>query len=95
MELETSLEAPLNHPCYSGHFPGNPVVPGVLLLELVIGALARGAPRSIDSVKFLSALRPGDAFTLRFTSGTERVTFRCERAGQPVAEGALTFGSRR
>ena len=57
-ELSAALEAPLNHPCYEGHFPGNPVVPGVLLLELVVDVIGRGAPHAVSAVKFVVQSRP-------------------------------------
>jgi 3-hydroxyacyl-[acyl-carrier-protein] dehydratase len=91
-ELIASLQAPLDHPCYEGHFPGRPVLPGVVLLELVAEAIGRGAPRAIGAVKFQRALLPGENFTLHWNAKGARVDFHCERAGQPVAEGVFTFG---
>lgn len=51
------------HPVYQGHFPGNPVAPGVcqiqILKELVEKAV--GAPlnlREADNIKFLSMINP-------------------------------------
>lgn len=52
-----------DHPSLPGHFPGNPVVPGVLLLERVLEAVeaAGTAPRALrlPQVKFLQPLLPG------------------------------------
>jgi len=90
MDREIHIEAPLNHPCYTGHFPGNPIVPGVVLLDLVVGALGIGAPRALDSVKFHRALKPGERFTLRYQQAA-KVTFRCFVDDQLVAEGTLSF----
>lgn len=81
----------MNHPCYTGHFPDNPVVPGVLLLDLIVAALARGQPRAVSSVKFRRALRPGESCELQWKSAGGEVTFRCERAGELVAEGTLRY----
>jgi 3-hydroxymyristoyl/3-hydroxydecanoyl-(acyl carrier protein) dehydratase len=91
-EHSASIQAPLDHPCYEGHFPGNPVLPGVVLLELVAEAIGRGAPRALTAVKFQHVLLPGQSFTLRWHPDGARVVFHCERAGQPVAEGVFTFG---
>jgi 3-hydroxyacyl-[acyl-carrier-protein] dehydratase len=90
-ERNLSLQAPLEHPCYEGHFPGRPVLPGVVLLELVGEAIGRGVPRAIGGVKFQHALLPGEEFTVRWNPDGARVVFHCERAGQPVAEGVFTF----
>lgn len=51
------------HPALPGHFPGNPIVPGVVLLDRVCAALeARGVARGglrLPQVKFLQPLLPG------------------------------------
>ncbi len=91
-ELTIQLQAPLDHPSYDGHFPGRPVLPGVALLELVVDAIGRGAPSTVDSVKFRRALLPGETFSLQWTHAGARVSFHCERHGQPVAEGLLSYG---
>ena len=87
------VDAPLNHPCYAGHFPGNPVVPGVLLLELVIEALGRGAPRAIVSTKFHRVLKPGERCVLESKTAGGAVSFRCLRGSELIAEGSLEFSS--
>jgi 3-hydroxymyristoyl/3-hydroxydecanoyl-(acyl carrier protein) dehydratase len=95
MELQAEISAPLNHPSYEGHFPGRPILPGVLLLELVVDRIGRGAPRRIPSVKFQRSLSPGQTFTLRWTDDGDRVSFRCHAADEAVAEGVLEFGEAR
>ncbi len=95
MRLSQTITTPLNHPCYDGHFPGRPVVPGVLLLDLVAQAVGRGAPTLIDGVKFHRALAPGEAIELRWEESADRVRFRCELDATLVAEGILGYGARR
>lgn len=63
------LQIPENHPCFPGHFPGQPILPGVLLLERLI-ALAESQLQcqltqySLNNVKFLSAVMPNDKLKL-------------------------------
>ena len=67
-----------NEPFFQGHFPGNPIMPGVLILEALAqaGALL-AAPQvgfdpsrdaiflmSMDKVKFRKPVVPGDALVL-------------------------------
>jgi 3-hydroxyacyl-[acyl-carrier-protein] dehydratase len=92
-ELTVEIAVPLNHPSYAGHFPAKPILPGVVLLELVVAQFGRGAPRSIPAVKFQRALAPGETFTLHWIDGGARVSFRCESGGEPVAEGTIEFGA--
>lgn len=52
---------PADHPSLPGHFPGNPIVPGVLLLDAIVANLERATGCRVvrlQQVKFLSVLRP-------------------------------------
>lgn len=94
----TSVALPIaaDHPAFAGHFPGAPVLPGVVLLDEAVRAIELadgGQPRCwrIASVKFLRVIAPGEALTLqqeRLASGTVRFTVLS--AGQAVATGALS-----
>ena len=65
-------------PMFAGHFPGNPIVPGVILTEALAQAAgiaaASGYPETerpvfllsaIRTMKFLQAVRPGEEVELR------------------------------
>ena len=52
-----------DHPVYGGHFPGNPVVPGVCQIEMIRELASLFLDRDLvlrkaDSIKFLSVIRP-------------------------------------
>ena len=65
-----------NEPYFAGHFPGNPVMPGVLIIEALaqVGAVAiLGLPENkgktayfagIDKAKFKQKVVPGDVLML-------------------------------
>ena len=60
----TKFTIPHDHPCLPGHFPGQPIVPGVLVLDHVLAAIearhgALGALR-MPQVKFAQPLLPGE-----------------------------------
>jgi 3-hydroxymyristoyl/3-hydroxydecanoyl-(acyl carrier protein) dehydratase len=95
----TALAVAANHPAYSGHFPGEPVLPGVVLLDEALHALecsGRGTSAgwagrwTINSAKFQSAVRPGEALTLEheiLPNGSVRFAIRT--ADRAVASGIL------
>lgn len=54
------------HPCLPGHFPSEPIVPGVLLLDEVLHLLSGEADHwHIEQVKFHRVVRPEEPLTLR------------------------------
>jgi 3-hydroxyacyl-[acyl-carrier-protein] dehydratase len=74
----------INEPFFQGHFPGRPVMPGVLLLEGmaqtagVVCALGHGGPGrlmyflTIDKAKFRRPVVPGDRVEFHMTKITQR-----------------------
>nr|WP_255553561.1 hypothetical protein [Caenimonas aquaedulcis] len=87
-----------DHPCLPGHFPGRPVVPGVLLLDRVFDAVQRRTGRAIARVqraKFTAALLPDEPAQCHCGIDGARMNFRVTvaRGGAPVlvAEGAATL----
>lgn len=58
------------HPAFEGHFPGQPILPGVVLLGWAAGALGAALgrpvpPCEIAAAKFLQPVRPGTALLIR------------------------------
>jgi 3-hydroxyacyl-[acyl-carrier-protein] dehydratase len=89
-EIIEPLRIEASHPSLPGHFPGNPVVPGVVLLDRIAAALERhGAGRlaRIGAVKFLAPLKPDEDAELRAVCDGERVCFSVERAGTKILRG--------
>ena len=60
------LIVPVNHPAIAGHFPGNPIVPGVVILSQVADAISQQLPDivlgTLLSMHFHAPLRPGQSF---------------------------------
>jgi 3-hydroxyacyl-[acyl-carrier-protein] dehydratase len=60
-----------DHPTAAGHFPGNPIIPGALLLSEIVQAIAEAEGRpfaefAIPAAKFLRPVRPGDRVLFRW-----------------------------
>ena len=87
-----------NHPTAAGHFPGNPIIPGAVLLDEVLRAIvvdAGGtiAPAMIRSAKFHQPVRPGDRVLIRWELRSNReIRFECllPNSEQLVMTGSAT-----
>ncbi len=95
-----SFSIAADHSCLNGHFPGYPLVPGVLLLDEAlsqIGAhLQCGRPIRLQSVKFLAPVLPGDAVQVTLRGDGQdraRVAFACLVRGDPVVTGIAGFAA--
>lgn len=88
----TSVRIDPTHPCLPGHFPGQPLVPGVVLLEAVATALRdwRGERLArIAEAKFVAPLLPGETAELVLSESGARVRFEFRRADVLLARGAV------
>ncbi|RMH93723.1 hypothetical protein EBB59_03465 [Lysobacter pythonis] len=85
---------PHAHPCLPGHFPGQPVVPGVVILDEALRALEarQGALPALrlPQVKFLQPLLPGQAARVELSEvAPRRWRFRVLRGDALIASGEL------
>jgi 3-hydroxymyristoyl/3-hydroxydecanoyl-(acyl carrier protein) dehydratase len=94
MSAATLTIAP-DHPALAGHFPGMPVVPGVVLLDEALHAIGAvlGADLSacrIASVKFLSPVLPGQALAVLHDGGDDgAIRFTLMHGERKVASGVI------
>jgi 3-hydroxyacyl-[acyl-carrier-protein] dehydratase len=96
VNVAVSRMIPANHPSLSGHFPGAPIVPAVVILDEVLAALNESRAdchlTGIPAVKFLAPLRPEQPFTICLSSTNEsenEINFRCQVNQQVIVEGQL------
>jgi len=85
-----------DHPSLPGHFPGAPLVPGVLILDEVLEALIEWRKNTqltgIRTVKFLAPLKPEQPFTISFSAKNKSagdVNFCCRAEDRVIVKGRL------
>lgn len=83
-----------DHPSLPGHFPGNPIVPGVLLLDEVLRTAedwlgraihVRGAPQ----VKFVQPLRPQESARIQLALDSATLKFTVQKESVVIAQGVM------
>lgn len=106
MRSETTLHIAPDHPAFAGHFPGAPIVPGVVLLDAAVHAALRmlrpagidsaeatgNAGCSVGSAKFLSPVGPDETLLLCVDStAAGSARFEISCRGRKVAIGTLVL----
>jgi len=89
----------VGHRSAEGHFPGNPIIPGAMLLGEIIAAImseTQGGDAAgrleIRSAKFHHPVRPGDTVAVAWTEKADgEVRFSCSVAGsdRPAVTGTI------
>jgi len=82
------LHIPIDHPAFAGHFPGQPLLPGVSLLAEVLEAVLAdpalatrvGLQPRIAQAKFLAPVRPGAQLSLRLDATGRGLRFEVRDA---------------
>ena len=86
------LHFPADHPAAAGHFPGNPMIPGAVLLDAVIGAIAEGrrdAEMLVRTAKFLHVVRPGDTLELFWLVAGDAISFEAKLEARLAVTGKI------
>ena len=94
MNNALSLHVASSHPCLPGHFPGNAIVPGVLILNLVTESILARHPGcravSFPRVKFLSPVTPETEFILTWKSRPDGfIDFYCDNGNLRLVQGRI------
>lgn len=95
MATVTTLAIAADHPAYTGHFPGAPMLPGAVLLDATLRKIEQSCERQvwrwhIAAAKFQSAVKPGEALTLeheQLPNGS--ISFAIRATRRAVATGVI------
>lgn len=94
------LEVPTGLACWRGHFPGQPILPGVLQVDWVLREIERWRGRrpslvAIEGLKFKRHVLPGDLLVLELVAcnAGESIEFRFRRGDEEISLGRLRSGA--
>lgn len=79
-----------DHPAFAGHFPGRPIIPGVLLLDRTQRAVESKTGMALEGLtaaKFLSPAIPGDVLELEYEIAESVVRFEIRCGVRRIASG--------
>ncbi|MBL8287879.1 MAG: acyl-CoA synthetase [Rubrivivax sp.] len=94
------FDAAPDHPAFAGHFPGHPLLPGVVLLGFVLRSLRRrpallahlggdAAALAVEQVKFLAPVGPGERVAVTLRPAGNGVAFECSAGERVVSRGQI------
>jgi 3-hydroxymyristoyl/3-hydroxydecanoyl-(acyl carrier protein) dehydratase len=99
MNNAANWTVPLDHPAFAGHFPGTPILPGVVLLDVALQIIAKTRGIALDlceisSVKFLSPASPGDELVIQHSiSDSGTIRFDILAGTRKIASGSIVPGA--
>lgn len=97
-KITASVTAEYNSPWFSGHFPNNPVLPGIAQLQMVADLITgpkggNGYCMSLSRVKFRKLVRPGDKLDVEVSCSDipNHYMFKITSGNYDVCSGKMLF----
>lgn len=97
-KLNTSVTVGKDAPWFSGHFPENPILPGVAQLNLVVDLICRCTKKKLrlaglSRIKFRKIVTPGELLDIRVNcvKTNEQYSFQITSGSDDVCSGKVFF----
>ena len=97
-ELAASVITPGDAPWFSGHFPNNPILPGIAQLKMVADLIAQplgghALLTGLSRVKFRKLVRPGERLDISVTGGNSenQYLFKITSGNEDVCSGKMSL----
>lgn len=99
MRQEQAITISTDHPSLAGHFPGNPVVPGAVIMAEISAATGARFPhlriKGVRRAKFLAPVKPGQRLQIRLQQrSADEIRFECALVSGPCVTGSLIIEPR-
>lgn len=91
-----TLDIASDHPAYAGHFPGRPVLPGVVLLDHALLAIESACGLKLGGLlvaKFHCPVAPGQPLRLEYRQDAAAVAFAIFHEQRKVADGKFAIAA--
>ena len=99
--LSASVTVGDDSPWFSGHFPDNPILPGIAQLNIIAEVIALSRQenlciKTLRRVKFKKIVQPGERLELHILTKdeTNHYTFRITSELQDVCSGTISLGEK-
>jgi len=100
-ELATRVTTAAQSPWFSGHFPDNPILPGIAQLKMVTDLITASRKDDVhltglSRVKFRKIVRPGEILDIHatFVQIKEQYMFRITSGNDEVCSGVMLFAQK-
>lgn len=89
------FKIPMDHPALADHFPGNPLVPGALILDHVLSGCAAFSSRPVlhlmlKEIKFKSPLRGEEKAHAEYSESPQGIRFKVWVTDREIASGIIS-----
>lgn len=91
--IRDTFTIPATHPCLAGHFPGDPIVPGSVLLDYIACSLRKNDLQieTLNQAKFIKPAKAEQFIEMELSIVGANVDYNLTHKGALIASGQITI----